>query len=118
MTKPPKATAILRRPRAGLLRRVPDAAAGTEPAPIATYRDAFMLFLAFAQSRLGKSPTTMAMADITPELIIAFLDHLERQRHNCVRSRNARLATLRSLNVDHIKRHHSSGILTSIRRKS
>ena len=36
------------------------------------------------------------MADITPELIIAFLDHLERQRHNSVRSRNARLAALRS----------------------
>jgi len=36
------------------------------------------------------------MADITPKLIIAFLDHLERQRHNSVRSRNARLAALRS----------------------
>ncbi len=66
------------------------------PQTVAAYRDAFMLFLGFAQSRLGKSPTTMAMADITPQLIIAFLDHLERQRHNCVRSRNARLATLRS----------------------
>ncbi len=38
----------------------------------------------------------MALADITPELIVAFLDHLERQRHNSVRSRNARLAALRS----------------------
>src|SRR5487761_2634539 len=66
------------------------------PQTVAAYRDAFMLFLGFAQSRLGKSPTAMAMADITPQLIIAFLDHLERQRHNCVRSRNARLATLRS----------------------
>jgi len=36
----------------------------------------------------------MALADITPELIIAFLDHLERQRHKSVRSRNARLAAL------------------------
>jgi site-specific recombinase XerD len=63
---------------------------------IAAYRDAFMLFLRFAQPRLGKSPATMALADITPDLIIAFLDHLERQRHNCVRSRNARLAALRS----------------------
>jgi site-specific recombinase XerD len=63
---------------------------------IAAYRDAFVLFLNFAQSRLGKSPTVMALADITPELIMAFLDHLERQRHNCVRSRNARLAALRS----------------------
>ena len=67
------------------------------PRTIAAYRDAFMLFLAFAESRLGKSPTTLALADITPDLIIAFLDHLERQRHNSVRSRNARLAALRSL---------------------
>jgi site-specific recombinase XerD len=63
---------------------------------IAAYRDGFVLFLAFAESRLGKSPATMALADITPELIVAFLDHLERQRHNSVRSRNARLAVLRS----------------------
>ena len=66
------------------------------PQTIAAYRDAFMLFLKFAESRLGKAPTTMALADITPDLIIAFLDHLERQRHNSVRSRNARLAALRS----------------------
>jgi site-specific recombinase XerC len=66
------------------------------PQTIATYRDGFVLFLGFAESRLGKSPAAMAMADITPELIMAFLDHLERQRHNSVRSRNARLAALRS----------------------
>jgi site-specific recombinase XerD len=66
------------------------------PRTVSAYRDAFMLFLGFAQSRLGKSPATMALADITPELIMAFLDHLERQRHNSVRSRNARLAALRS----------------------
>ena len=63
---------------------------------IAAYRDAFVLFLGFAESRLGTSPAAMALADITPELIIAFLNHLERQRHNSVRSRNARLAALRS----------------------
>lgn len=63
---------------------------------IATYRDGFVLFLGFAESRLGKSPDAITMADVTPELIIAFLDHLERQRHNSVRSRNARLAALRS----------------------
>jgi len=66
------------------------------PHTIAAYRDAFVLFLDFAQSRLGKSPAVMALADITPDLIIAFLDHLERKRHNSVRSRNARLAALRS----------------------
>ncbi|MGP1679103.1 MAG: tyrosine-type recombinase/integrase [Burkholderiales bacterium] len=63
---------------------------------IAAYRDGFVLFLNFTEARLGKLPAAMALADITPELIMAFLDHLERQRHNSVRSRNARLAALRS----------------------
>ena len=63
---------------------------------ITAYRDAFVLFLDFAESRLGKSPAAMAVADLTPGLIMAFLDHLEHQRRNCVRSRNARLAALRS----------------------
>ena len=66
------------------------------PQTIAAYRDAFVLFLNFVESRLRKPPTAMALADITPALIIAFLDHLERQRHNSVRSRNARLTALRS----------------------
>jgi hypothetical protein len=63
---------------------------------IAAYRDSFVLFLEFAEPHLGKSPATMTLADVTPELIMDFLDHLEPQRHNCVRSRNARLAALRS----------------------
>jgi site-specific recombinase XerD len=66
------------------------------PQTIAAYRDGFVLFLDFAEKRLGKAPAAMALADVTPELIMAFLDHLERQRHNSVRSRNARLAALRS----------------------
>ena len=63
---------------------------------VAAYRDAFMLFLRFAEARLGKPPTMMALSDLTPGLITAFLDDLEKQRHNSVRSRNARLAALRS----------------------
>ena len=63
---------------------------------LAAYRDGFVLFLEFGEKQLGKAPTAMVLADVTPELIMAFLDHLERQRHNSVRSRNARLAALRS----------------------
>jgi hypothetical protein len=118
MTKPPKAppsfAALVQAYFAEYLMQQ----RALSPQTIATYRDAFMPFLGFAQPRLGKSPTTMAIAGITPELIIAFLDHLERQKHNCVRSRNARLARLGSLKIDHIKRNYSSGILASIRRKS
>jgi len=66
------------------------------PRTVATYRDAFVLFLDFATVRLRKQPTTMGLQDITPALILAFLDHLERDRGNAVRTRNARLAALRA----------------------
>ena len=55
------------------------------PQTVAAYRDAFMLFLGFAEARLGRSSAQITLADITPDLIMAFLDHLERDRHNSVR---------------------------------
>ena len=66
------------------------------PRTVATYRDGFVLFLDFATAHLHKQPTTMKLQDITPTLILAFLDHLERDRGNAVRTRNARLAALRA----------------------
>ena len=66
------------------------------PQTIASYRDALMLFLDFAQQRLRKAPTALRLADIEPDLILAFLDHLEQKRHNTVRSRNLRLTALRA----------------------
>ncbi len=66
------------------------------PCTVASYRDAFMLFLDFAHKHLGKAPTALQLADIEPDLILAFLDHLEQQRHNTVRSRNLRLTALRA----------------------
>src|SRR5882762_875660 len=66
------------------------------PRTVACYRDGLMLFLAFAERRLGKSPTTLRLADIDPDLILAFLDDLEHKRHNSVRSRNLRLTALRA----------------------
>lgn len=66
------------------------------PRTIASYRDAMMLFLDFAHERLGKSPTALSLSDFEPDLILAFLDHLELDRHNSVRSRNLRLTALRS----------------------
>jgi site-specific recombinase XerD len=66
------------------------------PRTVAAYRDAFVLFLDFAKSRLRKQPTAIRLREITPSLILAFLDHLEHERGNSVRSRNARLAALRA----------------------
>ena len=55
-----------------------------------------MLFLDFASHKLSKMPTSLQLIDIQPELILAFLDHLEQERHNGVRSRNLRLTALRA----------------------
>ena len=66
------------------------------PRTVATYRDGLVLFLDFATAHLHKQPTAMNLQDITPALILTFLDHLEQDRGNAVRTRNARLAALRA----------------------
>lgn len=66
------------------------------PRTVACYRDALMLFLDFAGGKLHKAPTALLLVDIQPDLILAFLDHLEHDRHNCIRSRNLRLSALRT----------------------
>ena len=65
------------------------------PRTVACYRDAMTLFLGLSRAQhLGKPPMAMQLMDITPELILKFLAHLERERHNSVRSRNLRLTAL------------------------
>jgi site-specific recombinase XerD len=66
------------------------------PRTVACYRDALMLFLDFSSQRLKRAATSLKLNDIQPDLILAFLDHLERERHNAVRSRNLRLTALRA----------------------
>jgi site-specific recombinase XerD len=66
------------------------------PRTVACYRDALLLFLHFACRQLGKAPTTMRLTDIQPDLILAFLNYLEQDRKNSVRSRNLRLTALRA----------------------
>lgn len=66
------------------------------PRTVVCYRDGLTLFLSFAQRHLDKPATALALVDLTPELILAFLDHLEVKRHNSVRSRNLRLTALRA----------------------
>lgn len=63
---------------------------------VAAYRDSFRLLLQFAQRHLGKAPEQLALADLDAPLLLAFLNHLESERHNKIRSRNARFAAIRS----------------------
>ena len=67
------------------------------PATIISYRHTFGLLLRFVQNRTGKAPSALDWADLDVEVISAFLDYLETERHNSARSRNTRLAALRSL---------------------
>jgi site-specific recombinase XerD len=66
------------------------------PHTIATYRDTFRLLLQFAHKRLAKPPSEIVLADLTAPFITAFLDSLEGDRRNAVRTRNLRMAGIRS----------------------
>jgi len=67
------------------------------PATVTSYRNTYRLLLRFVQDRTGKAPSALDWDDLGAEAISAFLDHLEHDRDNSPRSRNARLAALRSL---------------------
>ena len=65
---------------------------------IAAYRDTLRLLLAFAAAADRQAPRRgCEIADLDAPLIGAFLDHLENERGNSVRTRNARLAAIHSL---------------------
>jgi integrase/recombinase XerD len=66
------------------------------PNTVAAYRDAWRLLLAYTAERIGKQPYQLDLADLEAGLIGEFLHHLETERHNSVRTRNARLAAIRS----------------------
>jgi integrase/recombinase XerD len=62
----------------------------------AAYRDTFRLVLAFAARRSGRPPAELTLSDLDAPAVLAFLDDLETTRGNTARTRNARLAAVRS----------------------
>lgn len=64
---------------------------------IAAYRDTMRLLLGYAAGQTSRDPSALDLADLDAPLIAGFLDHLERDRGNSVRTRNARLAAIHSL---------------------
>jgi site-specific recombinase XerD len=64
---------------------------------IAAYRDTLKLLLVFAARQTGKTPSELDVADLDAPLIGAFLHHLQVERGNSARTRNARLAAIHSL---------------------
>ncbi|MCA1681481.1 MAG: site-specific integrase [Actinobacteria bacterium] len=67
------------------------------PNTVAAYRDTLRLLLGFAEPQVGRQASKLDVADLDAPLIAAFLHHLEHDRHNSVRTRNARLAAIHSL---------------------
>ena len=66
------------------------------PQTISSYRDTFRLFLNFVLANRKILPSSLQTDAVDVPLILAFLDQLETQRQNSVRSRNLRLAAIRS----------------------
>ena len=67
------------------------------PNTVAAYRDSLRLLLRFTHEQIGKQPSNLELSDLDAPLVGAFLDHLEHERGNTVRTRNARLAAVHSL---------------------
>jgi integrase/recombinase XerD len=66
------------------------------PRTIESYRDTFRLLLGFLEQRYRVKPDVVCVDDLDAPRILMFLDDLERRRGNTARTRNARLAAIRS----------------------
>jgi integrase/recombinase XerD len=63
---------------------------------VASYRDTFRLLLGFAEQRLQRAVATLCLRDLDAPLVLAFLNYLETERRNGIRTRNVRLAAIRT----------------------
>jgi site-specific recombinase XerD len=61
---------------------------------IAGYRDTFRLLLGYVSQQRQQVPSQLTLEDLDAAPLCAFLDHLEHQRGNGIRTRNCRLAAL------------------------
>lgn len=66
------------------------------PQTVASYRDTFRLLLQFVHREQRIEPAVMSVKVLDAPVILAFLDNLEQERRCSARSRNVRLAAIRS----------------------
>jgi len=64
------------------------------PNTVLSYRDAFKLFLVFAARQSGRPVANLGFDDVGPNVVLAFLEDLEKSRKCSIRTRNARLSAL------------------------
>lgn len=63
---------------------------------VASYRDTFRLLFRFIQERFKRAPSELTLDDLSAECVTAFLRNLEEAHGSSARSRNQRLAGIRS----------------------
>ncbi|MBN2776496.1 MAG: site-specific integrase [Bacteroidales bacterium] len=70
----------------------------TEASPhtVSSYRDTFRLLLSFASKETGKAPTKLSIDNLDAKMVAMFLTDIENTRKNSARTRNTRLAAIRS----------------------
>lgn len=66
------------------------------PETVNSYRDTWRLLLQYINDTHGIAPVSLTLGDLNPSTILSFLDHLENARKNSVKSRNVRLAAVRT----------------------
>ena len=64
---------------------------------ILSYRDTIKLLLTYVSSRKNKPVNSLILSDLGPNMVIDFLNHLEKERGNSSQTRNVRLSCLHSL---------------------
>ncbi len=70
---------------------------GLRPASVRSYRDTIRLLIVFIAADKRSKITKLTVGDLTFDRIVAFLRHLEEDRHNHIRTRNQRLAVIHTL---------------------
>ncbi|MEK6756514.1 MAG: tyrosine-type recombinase/integrase [Bacteroidota bacterium] len=78
---------------------------GMSPHTIYSYRDSLVLLLRFVASHSGRELVVLDLEDIGPDEVIAFLNHLELERHNIASTRNVRLAAIHAF-FRHVAAQH------------
>ena len=82
---------------------------GVSPCTIQSYRDTLVLLLRFLASTKCIDPASLELEDVAPEHVIAFLAHLEKERHNTASTRNVRLAAIHAF-FRHVAAYNPSAL--------
>ncbi len=86
---------------------------GVSAHTVAAYRDTWRLLLRFIAATERTAPQDVDLADVDADVISAFLTYLEKDRHNAVTTRNARLAAIHSFYVFAAYAHPEHGATIS-----